>query len=146
MCAKACMTRSFVGTSHSECFVLGGYDVALIHADGETKTQIVDAAGNICNFPGVEVCDALAAEWGSREIAPRIQYSASFQEQGEGFRMIWTIRPDGRYWMDSWGFGEEDEDSVELYTYIDGKGNFTAPFRLYSIGCRYFDGRSEGRE
>jgi hypothetical protein len=56
----------------------------------------------------------------------------------EKFIMVWTIRPDGFYWMDSWGFGAEDYESVSLYSYIDAKGNFMAPFRLYEIGTAFY--------
>jgi hypothetical protein len=58
--------------------------------------------------------------------------------------MIWTVRPDGRYWMDSWGFGAEDYEWVELYAYIDENGQFTAPFRLHSIGYRKFFEEMQG--
>lgn len=74
-------------------------------------------------------------------IASFVEYAARFEKLEDGrLIMVWTVRPDGRCWMDSWGFGAEDYELLSLYTYIDSDGNFTMPFRLYSIGYQCFVG------
>lgn len=90
------------------------------------------------NFPGVEYTDKLNDELGRRTIEPIVKYEAIFEKIYDKFLMVWTVRPDGRYWMDSWGFGAEDYESLSLYTYIDSSGNFTMPFKLYSIGYKFY--------
>ncbi len=127
-----------IGPSHSECLYDGNFSVYLTDSQGAT-VQIVEKDGTICNFPGIENCDALAAELIAEKIPPVIRYETTFKKQENGhFRMIWTVRPDGRFWMDSWGFGGEDYEWVELYADIDQTGRFTVPFRLYSIGYKKF--------
>ncbi|MBQ1186934.1 MAG: hypothetical protein IIX54_04525 [Clostridia bacterium] len=100
---------------------------------------IVDSDGNIMNFPGIDFNDILKEELGRSNIDPVIKYEVSFEEMEENkILMVWTVRPDGRFWMDSWGFGAEDYESVCLYTYLDENGNFTAPFKLHSIGYKNY--------
>lgn len=133
------LSKDRIGISNHECVRLSDSSVFLIRGDTAERVKIVDGDGAICNFPGVETCEALLAERGNREIPPVVKYSATFKRCKDGqYLMIWTIRPDGRFWADSWGFGAEDDESIELYSYIDETGHFTAPFRLYSIGCRNF--------
>ena len=54
--------------------------------------------------------------------------------------MLWEIQPDGRYWADGDGFGAESDYEIQLYSYLDVQGKFTAPFRIYSIGTTKFIG------
>lgn len=42
----------------------------------------------------------------------------------------WQINPDGRYYMDSDGYGETDGKEVALYSYIDRKGKPLIKFRM----------------
>ena len=101
--------------------------------------QIIDSDGNIYDFPGVEYTDTLKSELGKGTIEPVVEYEAVFEKLNDDrLIMVWTVRPDGRYWMDSWGFGAEDYESLSLYSHIDSDGNFIAPFKLYSIGCQCF--------
>ena len=133
------LSQTYIGQSHSECIRKTDSSVFLVDEVRDVKIPIIDKDGNICNFPGIAPCDALCAEMDTDHIRPKVTYSASFEKCPDGqFRMIWTVRPDGRYWMDSWGFGAEDYDWVELYSHIDKNGQFTAPFRLYSIGYKKF--------
>ena len=41
----------------------------------------------------------------------------------------WQINPDGRYYMDSDGYGETDDKEVALFSYIDRKGKPLVKFR-----------------
>lgn len=115
------------------------FTVLFINEEKNISKQIVDQDGNILNFPGVEYTNKLYEELGKGDIEPTVKYEAIFEKMDDGkFIMVWTVRPDGRYWMDSWGFGAEDYESLSLYTYIDADGNFMIPFKLYSIGYNFY--------
>jgi len=133
------LNKYLVCEPHSEYLFKVDYTVNFTNEIKNIKKQIVDRDGNILDFPGVEYTDALKAELGRRVIEPIVKYEAIFEKLNDGrLIMVWTVRPDGRYWMDSWGFGAEDYESLSLYTYIDSDGNFTMPFKLYSIGYQCF--------
>lgn len=115
------------------------FTVLFINKEKNISKQIIDQDGDILGFPGVEYTDKLNEELGNGEIDPVVKYEAIFEKIDDGkFIMVWTVRPDGRYWMDSWGFGAEDYESLSLYTYIDSNGNFMIPFKLYSIGYKFY--------
>lgn len=136
---KVFLNRERVGVTHSENVQLGDSCVYLFDVETEEKVFLVDKERNICNFPGIEYSKALVEEYGEREIAPVVRYYARFQRQTDGtYAMYWTVRPDGMYWADSWGFGAEDYDAIVLRAFFDSKGCFTGPFRLYCIGSRRF--------
>lgn len=143
---KLYLNKRFVGKPHSEYLFKVDYTVIFTNEEMNIKKQIVDKDGKILDFPGVEYDDKLNEELGRRTIEPIVKYEAVFEKIDDNkFLMIWTIRPDGRYWMDSFGFGAEDYESLSLYTYIDYNGNFTMPFKLYSIGYQiYGDCRPDG--
>lgn len=133
------LNKYFVSEPYSEYLFKVDYTVIFTNEKKNIHKQIIDCDGNILEFPGVEYTDALTEEWGDRSIKPVVKYEAVFEKIDDSrLIMVWTVRPDGRYWMDSWGFGAEDYESVELYSYIDENGHFTAPFRLYSIGYQKF--------
>lgn len=132
-------SKYLVSEPHSEYMFKVDYTVFFANEEKNINKQILDKDGNILDFPGVEYTAALTEELGRRVIEPVVKYEALFEKVDEGkFIMVWTVRPDGRYWMDSWGFGAEDYESLSLYTYIDSNGNFMMPFKLYSIGYRHF--------
>ncbi len=115
------------------------FTVLFTNKEKNISKQIIDQDGNILDFPGVEYTDVLKAELGKDAVEPFVKYEATFEKIDDNkFLMVWTVRPDGRYWMDSWGFGAEDYESLSLYTYIDVDGNFMAPFKLYEIGCQFY--------
>lgn len=126
---------------------LNKYFVSEPHSEKNIYKQIIDRDGNIFDFPGVEYTDVLKAELGREVIEPVVKYDAQFERLDDGkLIMVWTVRPDGRYWMDSWGFGAEDYESLSLYSYIDSDGNFLMPFKLYSIGYKFYGGYRLKRE
>lgn len=132
-------SKYLVREPHSEYLFKVDYTVLFTNEERNINKQIIDRDGNILDFPGVEYTATLTEELGRRVIEPVVKYEALFEKVDEGkFIMVWTVRPDGRYWMDSWGFGAEDYESLSLYTYIDSNGNFMMPFKLYSIGYRHF--------
>ncbi len=133
------MSKEHIGSIHSESITPSDSSVFLMNEALGLRVQIVDRGGNICAFPGVESCPELENEISLERLQPRVRYSTTFQKRENGHhRMLWTVRPDGRYWMDSWGFGAEDYEDVTLYADIDETGKFIAPFRLYSIGYDKF--------
>ena len=124
---------------HSDYLFRVDYTVHFTNRDKKISKQIIDQDGKIIDFPGVEYTDRLRAELGTGSLSPIVRYEAIFERVDErSFIMVWTVRPDGSYWMDSWGFGGEDYESLSLYTYLDTEGNFLAPFRLYSVGYRFY--------
>lgn len=142
---KVSLNRLYIGRPHSESITVSNSGVILSNEELGLRVQIIAPDGSFCNFPGIESCPALEQELQPDRIRREIFYSATFQPLKNGHhRMIWTVRPDGRFWMDSWGFGAEDYDSVELYAVIDETGRFLAPFRLYSIGDKtYYQGERD---
>ncbi len=46
--------------------------------------------------------------------------------------VIWTLYPDGRYFMDEDGYGMEDNDESVLYGFIDTHGRVVVPFQAKS--------------
>ena len=133
------LSKYYVGQPHSEYLFPVDYRVQFLNEGKHLTKQIIDESGNILNFPGIEYGEKLKEELGESEINPIVKYEAVFEKMSDNkFIMVWTVRPDGRYWMDSWGFGAEDYESLSLYTYIDEQGNFTAPFKLYSIGYNFY--------
>lgn len=113
--------------------------VFFVDEDLDVCRQLVDQWGNIRNFPGIDYDALFVEEYGKHKVEPIVKFGAQFVLcPNDCYMMIWTVRPDGRYWMDHWGFGAEDYEDVRMYSYIDKKGNFVQPFRLYSIGDRLF--------
>lgn len=133
------LNKYLVCEPYSEYLFKVDYTVIFTNEKKNINKRIVDQDGNILNFPGVEYTDKLNEELGNGEIDPVVKYEAVFEKLDDGkLIMVWTVRPDGRYWMDSWGFGAEDYESLSLYSYLDSDGNFLMPFKLYSIGYTFY--------
>ncbi len=133
------LSKYLVCEPHSEYLFKVDYTVTFTNGEKNIHKPIVDQDGNILDFPGVEYTDELLEELGRGTIKPIVKYEAVFEKLDDGrLIMVWTVRPDGRYWMDSWGFGAEDYESLSLYSYIDSDGNFLMPFKLYSIGYAFY--------
>lgn len=116
-------------------------DLSLYFTDGEGRVtgRILDEEGAFVTFPGVEETEELRRELDGFCIVPELQYELYVKaRQGGGWRIYWTVRPDGRYWMDSWGFGAEDYEDMELWADLDEAGRFCTPFRLFCVGKKYF--------
>ena len=138
-CNRFYLSKYIVNNPHCDYPFKVDFSVLFTNEEKNIRKQIVDKNGNILDFPGVEYSKQLKEELGRRVIEPVVKYEAIFQKVDDSkLIMVWTVRPDGRYWMDSWGFGAEDYESLSLYTYIDAEGNFISPFKLYSIGYQHF--------
>lgn len=44
-------------------------------------------------------------------------------------QVSWQLNPDGMYYMDEDGYGMTDDDEVEIYGFIDRKGNVIVKFK-----------------
>lgn len=71
---------------------------------------IVDAAGNIHNFPRI-IKEKFWMKYVETPINlnPRVRYRTSFSFKSDKWLVLWEIQPDGRYWGDDDGFGMEDD-------------------------------------
>lgn len=133
------LSKYLVSEPYSDYLFKVDYTVIFTNEKKNINKPIIDQDGNILDFPGVEFTDMLKAELGRETIKPVVKYEAVFEKLDDGrLIMVWMVRPDGRYWMDSWGFGAEDYESLSLYSYIDSDGSFMMPFKLYSVGYTFY--------
>lgn len=133
------LSADFICTGYWDSLGCRDLSVVLTNKNKNISKEIIDIKGNIQNFPGIDYDEAFVSEYGDNKVTPLVRFEAGFHRCSDGkFAMLWTVRPDGRFWMDSWGFGAEDYCSITLYSYIDDEGNFTQPFKLYSIGKKHF--------
>lgn len=102
---------------------------------------IVNNKGCFENFPGI-----IQGKWtsyieGKYDFdSGKICFRTSFERQENGYRCLWEIQPDGRYWADEDGFGAENDSEIILYADLDEDGDFVTPFRIYKIdGTRVDD-------
>lgn len=103
------------------------------------RRKIVDKDGCILNFPGVETAPFWADLLSPNALQPLICFRTEFAKKSdERHIMLWQVQPDGRYWADEDGFGMENDPEIVLYSFLDSQGYFTDPFRLYSIGTKYY--------
>lgn len=112
-----------------------GEPVYFIDESRGIQKPIVDLNGNICNFPGFAQEDLWVSQVDPCYLKPLIRFCTSFERRGDRLIMLWEIQPDGRYWEDEDGFGGTSDAEVTLYTFLDENGDFTGPFRVYSIGA-----------
>lgn len=95
---------------------------------------IVNNKGCFENFPGI-----IQGKWTSYIEGEfdfdsgNICFRTSFERRENGYRCLWEIQPDGRYWADEDGYGAENDSEIILYADLDGNGNFITPFRIYEI-------------
>ena len=99
---------------------------------------IVDAFGNIVDFPGFENPQLINYYLEDVSDTPHIRFSAHIKKREDKFLFLWEIQPDGRFWEDEDGFGMGKGDETVLYSYLDDCGRFTSKFRIYRVGCTSF--------
>ncbi len=117
----------------------GRDEIIFVDENRGIRKTIIDKSGLIHRFPGI----IMEEYWMKyvetfRNLDPRVKYRTSFGFKGDKWLMLWEIQPDGRYWGDDDGFGMEDDLEIVLYTYLDMNGNFTGPFRLYSLNMKNY--------
>ena len=106
------------------------------------RKTIVDDSGMILNFPGIAHLD-LVSLYCKGYLGEQIRYSSYIRLLEGQYALVWQIQPDGQYWEDDDGFGRTPDDEINLYARLDEAGNFTEPFRLYSVGSNRFFGTDE---
>lgn len=111
-------------------------EVIFFSKSKDIRKTIVDNNGVIINFPGIAEPEKVHQYIECDTIYPVIRFETVFERTSKDrILMIWEVQPDGRYWDDD-GFGSDNSLEVCLYTHLDSNGNFTGPFRLYSINGR----------
>lgn len=114
---------------------------------GEVKI-IVDQDGRIHNFPGIDrEVYRRYHEIYEDHLVPFIYYRTEFFKYDENrYIMLWRIQTDDREpsFRDLVKFSEKNErkenlrKKAVLYAFLDKKGEFMEPFRLYSIGDKKY--------
>ena len=127
---KIYMTASLVCPGTGSCFV---------NEEKQICRLIVDPWGNIRDFPGVEFHEDMQYECATFRGTPLVKCAMEFApwEQGR-IQVLWTIQKEYFDPGDTWGFGREEIECVKMHSYLDENGDFTAPFRLYSIGKKCY--------
>ena len=115
----------------------GDSSVYFVDENRGIRKMLVDESGVICSFPGI-VKESFWTDRMKCRLDSRIRYRTDFVRCGDSWRILWQVQPDGRYWADSDGFGIEDDEEIFLYTGVDADGNYTGPFRLYSINGKMY--------
>lgn len=110
---------------------MGGYktvDVHLLKADDPAYRRcIVNRAGEIQGFPGFR--DEKWQEDMEFPIDQTVRFVFWISPYREDrARVRWVLQPDGRYFADEDGFGAEDCEEIEMYSWLDEEGRFTEPF------------------
>lgn len=77
-----------------------------------------------------ETIDDLPAQLKERAKALNAYFPTIIRGYQDGMAEVkWQINPDGRYYMDSDGYGETDDKEVTLFGYIDRDGKPLVKFR-----------------
>ncbi len=112
----------------------GTAEVVLNDPEHNYQKVIVNHDGFFADFPGI-----VQGRWTRYLIGEfdfdegRVCFRTSFEKQGDGYRCLWEVQPDGRYWADGDGFGAENDSEIILYADLDAGGVFKEPFRIYTI-------------
>lgn len=110
---------------------MGGYrtvDAYLRKTDDPTfRRCIVDHDGVIQNFPGFRDHDWKGQLKFPDDHRVRFAFWLSMGQDGR-ISVRWLLQPDGRYFADEDGFGADDCEEIEMYSWLDENGMFTEPF------------------
>lgn len=123
---------TFGGNSHGKTA-----EVILHNPEYNYRKVIVNSSGCFENFPGIVQgwwTDYIKGEFDFD--TGEIRFQTSFEEYEDGYRCLWEIQPDGRYWEDEDRFGREVASEIILYADLNAKGEFKGPFRIYEIDGR----------
>ncbi len=119
-------------------------EVVLNDPEHNYHKVLVNYDGFFADFPGI-----VQGGWTRYLVGKfdfdegRICFRTSFERQGDGYRCLWEIQPDGRYWADADRFGAENDSEIILYADLDAKGVFKEPFRIYTINGKRVDESDE---
>ena len=111
---------------------------------GVTRT-IVDASGNIRDYPGVAHPEVVG-HYTRRFGRGRIHFRSTMENLDGSWALVWQVEPEGRYWEDDYGFGATWAVEVSLYARLDELGRFVEPFRIFEIDGNEVHGTSGEEE
>ena len=135
MSAKDITFNHYV-TWGDNCYGTPNYDRHPVVFDnrrlGVAKT-IVDASGNIRDFPGIAHPEVVS-QYTRRHELGRIHFRSTVKNLHGSWALVWQVEPEGRYWEDDDGFGATSAVEVNLYARLDELGRFVEPFRIFEIG------------
>lgn len=110
----------------------GGYrktDITLWKYPNTMIEKITDVFGYF--FYPVEIIDIKEFKYDYRRIGPQINYPCNIVPFVNDCALFeWVYQPDGGYFSDSWGLGQEDREEVVLHAYMDKNGKFITPFSV----------------
>ncbi len=106
----------------------------VLNHNDKTAFEFMDSYMCLVTVSGEDI------DWASLKKLPeeaigRAEYlSFQFPSFVRGFqngvaRVDWQLNPDGRYYMDDDGFGMTDDEEIEIYGFIDTKGNVLVKFK-----------------
>lgn len=89
------------------------------------------------------IVDEEHIDWDSMKDLPEqaqktlCSYSFQFPSFIRGYRngiaeVQWQLIPDGRYWMDDYGFGMTSDNELNIYGFIDQEANIISKFHYYT--------------
>ena len=125
------------GRTYLTQYIADGSDklVLLVDRDAGICTEIISRDGRFAQFPGFDLDEELTMELADDEFGERVKFGAYIiRLNDDRYLFHWIVRPESFDPGDEDGYGMESEPEIRLYSYFDGKGRFTEPFRLYSIG------------
>ena len=137
-CSAPYLTQTVVFGMHRYRQAGEDSSVYLVDPQKNLSKMIVDSRGQFKNFPGIQREKFWTDMVDPNAIKPQIRFRTSFEKCADGWRVLWEIQPDGRYWEDEDGFGGNSDQEVVLSTVLDTSGSFTGPFRIYSLGNKYY--------
>lgn len=131
-----CLTETVTFGMHPYRSADEDSSVFFVDEKNGVRKMIIDSRGNIQNFPGMIEEEFWVKHVTPNRLKPRVGFRSSFEKRENGWIFLWQLQPDGWYWADEGGFGGEDDLKVVLYTYLNLRGDFTGPFRIYQLGSR----------
>ena len=106
---------------------------------------IIDNAGNILDFPGVEEGD-WTKYLHKTKLDPVVRFRSTLDQlDNDTFRFYWQVQPNGLYWGKDDAYGMENDVQIILYADINKRGNFKKPFRIYKLDGKLADGIEEAK-
>lgn len=111
-----------------------GKRIWLLNTEREEARELVGVTGLLSQWHvgAVEISAVFDLPAQVRHIALCVQvpYYFGVEEFENGVAMVkWTLRPDGRFFADSDGFGMDDDEEVNLFAYIDREAHIIVPFQ-----------------
>lgn len=107
----------------------------LIDIETETACELMDSDYCLLTITADDIAwetiETLPAQLKERARTLNAYFPTIISGYHDGVAEVkWQINPDGRYYMDSDGYGETDDKEVALFSYLDRKGKPLVKFRM----------------